>query len=145
MIYLTKNVELLFAVRRLNALLRRRQNGEEPTMFRKGYGYALELLDSENGLSQQQLADRMNIRPQTVSEMLCGLEKSGWIAKLPCAQDKRSVEIFITEEGIKARNCLRELRAAKADACFGILSEEEKDSLLAVLKKLSDNYERGNV
>lgn len=137
------NEELLFAIRRANASLRRKQSGDESGISRKGYGHLLEVL-KDGGLSQQQIAEKMCIRPQTVSEMISGLEKDGWIQKLPCPDDKRSSLIYITEEGKAARERIRKHRRAKADAYFGVLSEEEKMSLIEMLNKLNDNLKGGN-
>lgn len=101
-----------------------------------GMGHILDLLQRENGLSQQQIANTLGIRPQSVSEAVTRLEARGLICKKLDEHDRRVTRIFITQEGIARRRELTELRSAHAQAFFAALTEEEKATLAGLLKKL---------
>ena len=49
--------------------------------------------------------------------------------------------IFITEEGKQARENIREERKKRAERFFGVLTEEEKEELLRLLKKVNSEWE----
>lgn len=135
----TINEELFYAIRRSNACLRRKR--ADGSVSHKGSGRLLDLLEDEKGTSQQQLADAAGLRAQTVSEMICVLEKNGWIKKLQSPDDRRQALIYITDEGKQARLYIREQRRKRADAFFEVLSDEEKQTLLELLNKINSERE----
>ena len=73
------NEELFYTLRRSNACLRRKHDGGSGC--HGGSGRILDFLDESVGVSQQQLADTLCLRPQSVSERICRLEQLGWILK----------------------------------------------------------------
>ena len=81
------------------------------------------------------------MRAQTVSEMICVLEKNGWIKKLQSPDDRRQALIYITDEGKQARLYIREQRRKRADAFFEVLSDEEQQTLLELLNKINSERE----
>ena len=99
-------------------------------------GHILELLRREDGLSQQEIADKLGIRPQSVSEAVARLEGRGLLCKIPDEHDRRATKIFITERGIARRQELARLRQAHAQSFFEVLTEEEKVCLAGLLQKL---------
>jgi DNA-binding MarR family transcriptional regulator len=60
--------------------------------------FAIAFLRRSDGLTQQQLADQMDIERAPLSKILTRLEKTGWIRKVPDAHDKRANRIFLSEE-----------------------------------------------
>ena len=112
----------------------------EGDLIRKpsGMGHVLDLVHKEDGLSQQEIAARLEIRPQSVSEALTRLEERGLIRKETDAQDRRVTRIYITPEGIAHRVELAKLRTAHAEAFFAVLTEEEKAVFASLLRKLND-------
>ena len=99
-------------------------------------GHILELLRREDGLSQQEIAERLGIRPQSVSEAVARLEGRGLLRKMPDERDRRVTRIFITEAGIARRQEIARLRQAHAQSFFEVLTEEEKVCLAGLLQKL---------
>ena len=139
-----KNEKLMRLVFRVAALSRRNAQGERNEGHR-GHGHILSVLvsEKENGaVSQQLLADRVGIRPQSLSEALGALEKQGFISRSVSPVDKRKTLVSITDEGIEQSRRLTEERIARADSVFGVLSEEEKTSLFEILTKLTENGEQ---
>lgn len=102
----------------------------------RGYGHILDLLSKHNGLTQQQIAQMLGIRPQSASEAVTNLEEQGLIEKIPNPQDRRSFLLYITQEGL---NRQREIQAQlQENACriFAPLNEDEKNTLQALLQKV---------
>lgn len=102
----------------------------------RGYGHILDLLSKHNGLTQQQIAQQLGIRPQSASEAVSNLEEQGMVEKSPNPLDKRSYLLHITPEGLKRQGEIRERRQENARRIFAPLSEEEKDTLQTLLRKV---------
>lgn len=136
-----KNEKLMRLVFRVAALSRRNSQGEMPNEHR-GHGQILSALTSERengGISQQLLADRVGIRPQSLSEALVSLEKQGYIVRSVSPIDKRKTLVSITDAGVEQSRHLAEERAVRADRVFGILNDDEREKLFELLSKLIDN------
>jgi len=103
----------------------------------RGLGHVLDLLSETDGISQQQIADTLKIRPQSVSEALMLLEERGFIRRESSEKDKRVTLIYINEEGRLRAAELAQERKAHAERFFSVLDEEEKSSLLQLLGKLN--------
>ena len=102
----------------------------------RGYFLILECLKKHDGMTQRELADGVEIRAQTLSEALCGMEEKGLIRREDDPSDRRAIRVFLTEEGETYRiERERELRR-RAEELFRPLSEEEKQTLYEILQKL---------
>lgn len=102
----------------------------------RGYGHILDLLSANNGLTQQQIAQTLGIRPQSASEAVTNLEEQGLIQKLPNPQDKRSFLLYITSEGLNRQKQIRQHMQHNACRILAPLSEAEKNTLQALLLKV---------
>ena len=108
---------------------------KKPTHGR-GYFLILECLKKNDGMLQRKLADSVEIRAQTLSEALCGMEEKGLIRREDDPEDRRAIRVFLTEEGEKY--CVereKDLRR-RAEERFRPLSEKEKETLYQILQKL---------
>ena len=103
----------------------------------RGFGRILELLSRYDGLSQRQIADMLDIRPQSISEAIATLEERGLIRKEINEQDRRGLLIYITEDGLKMQTELYNERVRNAKRIFASISEEEKQTLLGLLEKVT--------
>lgn len=106
--------------------------------FQHGTFRILDKLSETEGISQTQLADLLEIRPQSVSESVRGLAARGLVRKELCGDDRRAVRIFLTEEGAIFRAEIQEMREHQAAKRFAALTDEEKQELLRILKKLNE-------
>ena len=59
-------------------------------------GWALVILSRENGLSQSELADRLEIATVTTSKLIDRLETRGYVERRPNPGDRRSNLVFAT-------------------------------------------------
>ena len=141
---MTKEQQLMRNLMRACASVRRRPHhtdGHPHHGKPRGFGHILDLLTEESGISQQQIADALQIRPQSISEAIGILESRGYIRKEASPTDRRITLIHITEEGRTHAATLAEERRQHAARFFSVLSEEEKDSLLQILTKLGQAQE----
>ena len=103
-----------------------------------GFGRILDLLSDSDGLRQQQIAEFLDIRPQSASEAISSMEQAGLIRREADEQDRRSYRIYLTQEGQKMQAESLNRRIENARRVMAPLTEEEKQTLLALLEKVTD-------
>lgn len=97
----------------------------------------LALLEAgESGVRQKDIATEIGINPSSLSEQINRLEADRYIERTANPEDRRSTLISLTEKGRARAYEVQDERQATAAELFANLSEEEKDSLLALLNKL---------
>lgn len=109
----------------------------------------LDILIEEDGLTQGVLAELLDIRPSSLTEVLNKLEAKGEIRRREDPKDKRIKQVFITEEG-RAKATPANERQDRSEEFFAGLSEEELKQLDQLLNKivsgwLEDFCDIGNV
>ncbi|MBQ5412840.1 MAG: MarR family transcriptional regulator, partial [Oscillospiraceae bacterium] len=98
----------------------------------------LHILSEEDGITQKVLAQKMHIRPQSLTGVLEKLEDKGLIRRQRSETDKREQNVFITDEGKKLSADLTAKRDRITEELFSILSDEEKAELYRLLTKVAD-------
>ena len=71
-----------------------------------GQWYFLRVLWDEDGLTQRELSQRVGMMEPTTVTALNGMEKRGYVRRVRNTDDKRKVNIFLTEKGKALRNVL---------------------------------------
>jgi DNA-binding MarR family transcriptional regulator len=90
----------------------------------------LSLLDREGPLSVAELADRRNVKHQSMRLVAVQLEAEGLISKMPNPADGRSQLLSITDKGEKVLSRAREARASQiASLINDRLSAEDRQTL----------------
>jgi DNA-binding MarR family transcriptional regulator len=113
-----------------------------------GHGHYRELsrlllLIAENdGIIQRDLAEEMDVRPSSMTEMLLKMERLGLVVRKQDEKDQRVMHIYLTDEGKNAAEESSKATGAMADAMYQSLTEEEIGQLLALIEKLSSNLEK---
>ena len=100
----------------------------------RGQGRVLALLKLKPEISQKELCNILDIRSQSLGELLAKLERSGYITRTPSEADRRVIEIHLTDAGKKASS-LEEQRPDNNEM-FGCLKEEERDTLYGYLTRV---------
>jgi len=112
--------------------------------------WVLNHLYRNDGITQSELADILEVERATLGRLLDRLETKGWVRREGHADDRRAKRVFLTEE---VEPALKAMRAAAAelrrDALSGISTDDQSrfvDALLAVKANLSrtDNGANGN-
>lgn len=95
----------------------------------------------ENGpMTQRILTNRLGIQPGSASEVIGKLEAAELILRMPSEQDRRTAIIQLTEKGHQeAEKALKE-RIQRHQEMFSCMTEEEKESLINLTKKLLDDW-----
>jgi Transcriptional regulators len=99
----------------------------------RGQGRILALLSKRPEISQKDLSSFLNIRSQSMGELLAKLEKNGYIERMPSERDRRNIEIRLTDSGRQAANISES--EFSDESIFNCLNEEEQ-------KTLSDYFTR---
>lgn len=90
------------------------------------------------GVSQDKLAQQLNVNRSSVTRQLGPLEKNGLITRSRCESDRRIVRVYPTE---RMQALLPQVRAVLADwsaALTGAVSQEELGALTGLMARLSD-------
>ncbi|MBQ2095816.1 MAG: MarR family transcriptional regulator, partial [Firmicutes bacterium] len=91
---------------------------------------------NEAGMRQKDLAAKLGINASSLSEQIDALEADRYLERTANPDDKRSTLIVLTEKG-KARAWeVQDDRRKAAEEFCSKLTEEEKDTLIALLDKL---------
>ncbi len=99
-------------------------------------GRILVELEKLGDVTQKQLACALDIRPQSLSELLLKLESDGMIERCTCDSDKRASIVTLSAKGREHIDAVKAERRHFADEFLSPLSEEEKNTLAALLTKL---------
>ena len=103
-------------------------------------GYALLSIERE-GTPSTKLGQRMGMEATSLSRTLKGMEDRGLIERRPDAMDRRSVRVFLTEEGVKARRQTRELVIELNAQLHELLGDDAVEQLLPGLATLNEILE----
>lgn len=86
----------------------------------------LYLLQNQDGLTQREIARKLNVRPPTVTVTIRRLEKSGLVCRREDGEDRRVSRISLTAEGRAIAKQLREIMRRNEEQMFRGLSETER-------------------
>ena len=110
---------------------------------RDSQGRILKILAEHEGISQKKLQEIIDIQPGSLSEVLLKLEKLGLICKKQDGDDKRRQNVYITDAGREAFEQLFTQHEKDSHEFFKPLSEDEKQTLLDIMKKLTPDTRSG--
>ena len=102
----------------------------------QGQGRILTALRRVHKMNQKDLGNLLNIRPQSLGELLHKLEANDYIRRYHSTQDKRSLIVELTEKGETFQ-----LQKPDYEDFFKELDEEECAKLQSSLKKISEHLD----
>ncbi len=91
----------------------------------------------DTGIHQKELVRQLGINPSSVSELTDKLETDGYIQRSADPDDKRATLITLTEKGRARAFEVADERAEMLHTLFRNLSDEEKQTLLELLDKIT--------
>lgn len=98
------------------------------------------LLSKSGPLTQRELTERLRVQPASSSEILTKMEQSEWILRSPSEEDRRTMDVSLTEMGKQAAaEAEKQGREVRRDM-LSCLSREEKEALLPILEKLNQSW-----
>lgn len=108
-----------------------------------GRGRLMAALCDSGEMSQTALADMLDIRPQSLSELIAKTENEGLVTRRRDKSDRRRTLVSLTDEGRKSVMRFREENRKVSAEFLSSLNENEKNELYAILSKLvSANKEK---
>lgn len=109
----------------------------------RGQTRILEILSQQEGTTQKRLQEMLGVKPGSISEILSKLESKHLILRGRDSDDRRTVTVKIAPAG---RDYLRAAQgAANEETAFAALSAEEQTQLKALLLKLQESWDTGDV
>ena len=89
------------------------------------------------GISQDRLARIICINKSNVARQVAVLEEDGFVRRVPSAADKRVMELYPTEKTLEILPRINEMLMYWENCITHDLTEEEKELLSALLRKMS--------
>ena len=88
------------------------------------------------GVSQERLAKHIAVNKSNVTRQLSALEQNGFIYREPSKEDKRSILVYPTQKALDVCPIIEQMRQEWNDLLLEDFSEEEKEQLLIMMKKI---------
>lgn len=98
----------------------------------------LRLLRMSSGISQQELAGRLQIHPSRLVSIVDNLEKRRFVERRVNADDRRLYSLHLTKSGGEILERIGRVAREHQDALLSALSSEERDELTTLLRKVAD-------
>lgn len=106
--------------------------------------YALMELARTIELPQNELVERLNLAKSTVSRLVQGLVRRGWVERVPNPADKRSKLLQLTPEGQKVAQTTAAARQAKFAGVLEHIPAEEQEVVIQSLNILVEAIRESN-
>lgn len=100
------------------------------------YFYIIALCNCPD-ISQDQLAKRLYLNKSSVTRAIATLERDGFVERIPHAEDKRILLLHPTEKALAVLPRVREVARGWNEFLLADLSEDERNTFLATLEKIS--------
>lgn len=98
----------------------------------------LRLLRITAGVSQQELATKLQIHPSRLVAILDNLEKQTVVERRQNPEDRRLYSLYLTKNGEEVLEKIGKVAREHQEALLSALSQEEHDELAALLLKVAD-------
>ena len=98
----------------------------------------LRLLRTAAGLSQQELAAKLQIHPSRLVAILDNLEKRGFVERRANPDDRRLYSIHLTKDGGEILEKIARVAREHQDALLSALTGDQRDELAALLLRVAD-------
>ncbi|MGY1625293.1 MarR family winged helix-turn-helix transcriptional regulator [Geodermatophilus sp. SYSU D00965] len=102
----------------------------------RSYSALLLACDSDDGISQRDLAEALGLDPSQVVLLVDELTEAGLVERRPSASDRRTKLVVATDAGRAVRRQATRATAAAHAGQLGALSGEEQDRLRDLLGRL---------
>lgn len=104
----------------------------------KGQGRILSILKLQPEITQKEMIFLLDMRPQSLGELLNKLEKAGFITREPSSEDRRVMVVKLTEAGAQEAD---KLDTTEKETLFDVLTETEQEQFENIIDKLTQAIE----
>ncbi len=119
---------------------RQSMRGQRPGGAMRGQGRVLAILANTPPISQKELAQQLDIRQQSLSELMLRMEENGLISRSPSKEDGRVVMVELTEKGKQLAD-ENKANLQSTEKIFDCLNDEEKEQFKNYLARITDALE----
>lgn len=117
----------------------------DQTMLAHGTTFAkvqlLLFISMHGDVRSTDIIEAFGYAPRTVTEGIDGLEKEGLVTRLADSVDRRVKRISLTAEGQAILAASEPARRQLSEQAFGVLKDEEIDTLVLLLGRLNDQLD----
>lgn len=131
-------------LRRLDLLMRFHLRTRGDSLIPPAQMRMLEFIEKNDGCTQAEVADDMQVSPASVAQSLKRMEAAEFIKRDACKGNLRANSLHITEKGVEAaKNCRLVFDELESSMLAG-LSAEEREQFSELLDRLIRNLESGD-
>lgn len=102
----------------------------------------LDFIISNPGCSQRKIASCCKIEPATATSILAAMEKEELIYRERNQNDRRILNVFLTEKGIEAQKKVEKVFLELDEVCFDGFSKQERIDAINTLNRLYENLSK---
>lgn len=125
---------------KVNGLHRRRAKKHfERLELSHGQPKILDFLVANDGCIQREIAKHCCIEAATVTSLLGIMEKSGLIERQQNPQDRRVLNVFLTDKGRERQASIGKVFNELDEECLQGFSLEEREQLISYLERIYNN------
>lgn len=140
--------ELYDAMQKLNRYMHRGRHKAMKSKdgIHRGKMKLLALISENDGIIQRDLAEILDMRPSSMTEMLSNLENKSLIKREQDEKDRRIMHVYLTESGKEALEEVTKVNNNLSESIFNCLTVEEKEIMLNMVNKINNSFESlGNI
>ncbi|WP_102348202.1 MarR family transcriptional regulator [Bacillus sp. Marseille-P3661] len=115
------------------------KNKLEPFNIAPEQNLIMMLLWEQDGLSQNQLVEKLDKDKTNIARMAASLEQKGFVKRMNCPNDRRSVKLYLTNSGKELGKEIIPIIEEFNDIVCNGLSSEELVELERLLSKITKN------
>jgi DNA-binding MarR family transcriptional regulator len=123
-------------LRSARAMRRRWSDSLAPWDLSPHQARALRVVHRHESARMGTIAAHLRIAPRSVTEVLDGLEERGLVRRVPDPTDRRAVLVELTDPGRALLAEVDEARDGESAAYLSALSEQDREQLARLLRKL---------
>lgn len=110
-----------------------------PLNITRSHAWVLARLGVQDGISQVELADMLNVGKAALGSILDSLESAALIRRELHADDRRVRRVFMTESGTKAVRAMRKRLRPLSEKILTGISIEEREQLIETMRRIKEN------
>jgi DNA-binding MarR family transcriptional regulator len=104
-----------------------------------GQDAVLQVLAESDGMALRELADRLAVRPPTITKTIARLAAQGHLEKRASAVDARQSHAFLTERGRGAVDAVRDAQKSVERQALAGFTPKERKALRRLLARVGEN------
>jgi len=128
------NYDLMEHIVRLSRMVRRRPKGEH-SVPHAGHKI-LHIVQNNDGIRTTDLAEKIGIRPASMTDALIRLEEEGYIIRKKSEHDSRAIQVYATEKAREQHRVWESASREQNERMLACLGADEIETFCSVCDKL---------